>query len=90
MRAGSIQENCSKIAKGLLEPAIELKSGKAQLSRKLLKQLCSNPRLLGQSIEYCLEKTYATLLEMKGKRKWRTRSDSNARPSGSKPDALSN
>ena len=57
--------------------------------RALLDKLVLNPRMKGASVEYDLRKPFDTLSEMRGKVDWRTRRDSNSRPSGSKPDALS-
>lgn len=57
--------------------------------RALLDKLVLNPRMNRASVEYDLRKPFDTLAQMRGKEDWRTRRDSNSRPSGSKPDALS-
>jgi site-specific DNA recombinase len=57
--------------------------------RAFLDKLVLNPRMNGASVRFDLRKPFDTLSEMRGDEGWRTRRDSNSRPSGSKPDALS-
>jgi hypothetical protein len=61
--------------------------GKQNVGRH--EQVVLNARMNGGSVRFDLKKPFDTLAEMRGKEDWRTRRDSNSRPSGSKPDALS-
>lgn len=48
--------------------------------KKVLDMILSNPVLDGINIQYDLKKPFAILKEMKGNDEWRTRVDSNHRP----------
>lgn len=48
--------------------------------KKVLEMILSNPVLDGINIQYDLKKPFAILKEMKGNDEWRTRHDSNVRP----------
>ena len=50
---------------------------------RFLELVVSNPRLDGESVRYDLRKPFALLAEMNGFSSWRTRHDSNMRPSDS-------
>ncbi len=65
------------------------KAGTTSEKRDLLDLLLSNPTMTGATVGYDLRKPFAVLVEMARHNEWRARRDSNPRPSGSKPDALS-
>lgn len=48
--------------------------------KELLNMVLSNPVLNGVNVEFNLKKPFDVLVEMKGNDKWRTRQDSNLRP----------
>jgi hypothetical protein len=88
----SISDAWRVTAQKVFELAIHAKSiwesGSTQEKLNYLKELCSNPVLDESSVRYELKKPYGTVAEMKEK-EWRTRRDSNPRPTGSKPATLS-
>ena len=51
--------------------------------RRFLELVLSNAQLDGESVRYTLRKPFAILAEMRGSADWRTREDSNFRPSDS-------
>ena len=51
--------------------------------RRFLELVLSNAQLDGESVRYTLRKPFAVLAEMRGSADWRTREDSNFRPSDS-------
>lgn len=55
----------------------------AHEKRRFLELVLSNPQLDGESVRYELRKPFALLAEMNGSSSWRTRHDSNMRPSDS-------
>ena len=48
--------------------------------KNLLDMVLSNPVLNGLNVEFNLRKPFDVLVEMKGNTEWRTRQDSNLRP----------
>ena len=55
----------------------------AHEKRRFLELVLSNAQLDGESVRYTLRKPFAILAEMRGSADWRTRHDSNMRPSDS-------
>lgn len=52
-------------------------SGSIEQRMKILKSLCSNPKLNDVNIEFDLKKPYVTLSEMREKESWRSQGDLN-------------
>lgn len=75
----------------LADNALEyLKSSKVEQKREILNLVLSNLELNDGNLSYTVNSPFNLLLDSSNHKVWRTRRDSNPRPSASEADTLSN